>query len=222
MRALHVNLLTFTKIYTGDNMKIKNILKSLLPPKIIKNGENNIIKISKSAYIRKVKISVYGNNNIIEIGDNTYLHKVNIKIGFGNCPINNCTIRIGEKTSFNSTDIQLGESGSSLIIGDDCMFSFDIEITCSDTHSVLDMEGNLINKGENITIGNHVWVGKEVKILKNTAIADNCIIAQNSIVTKKFDTRNAVIAGNPAKVVKENINWVKDRPQWILNSKREN
>ena len=92
------------------------------------------------------------------------------------------------------------------------MFSFNIEITCTDTHSVLDMEDNIINKGENIIIGNHVWVGKEAKILKNTKIADNCIVAQNSIVTKKFDTNNAVIAGNPAKIVKENITWSNIRP----------
>ncbi len=197
-------------------------LKQINSLSIIDNGENNTIKILPSVYTRKVKIKIFGNNNTVEISDNSYLHNVHIRIGFPDCPIDNCLVKIGADTSFNSTEIQLGESESSVIIGDNCMFSFNIEITCTDTHSVLDLEGNLLNRGENITIGNHVWVGKEAKILKNTSISDNCIVAQNSIVTKKFDTKNAVIAGNPAKIVKENINWVKTRPQLISNSKREN
>ena len=197
-------------------------LKQINSLSIIDNGENNTIKIPPSVYTRKVKIKIFGNNNTVEISDNSYLHNVHIRIGFPDCPIDNCLVKIGADTSFNSTEIQLGESESSVIIGDNCMFSFNIEITCTDTHSVLDLEGNLLNRGENITIGNHVWVGKEAKILKNTSISDNCIVAQNSIVTKKFDTKNAVIAGNPAKIVKENINWVKTRPQFISNSKREN
>ena len=202
--------------------KLKKFLNKIIPDKIKMKGENNIVKIPPSVYRRNFSVKIYGNNNTVEISDNSYIHNVQIRIGFPNCPIDNCLVKIGANTSFNSTEIQLGESNSSVIIGDNCMFSFEIEITCTDTHSVLDLNGNLINKGENITIGNHVWVGKEVKILKNTSIADNCIVAQNSIVTKKFDIKNAVIAGNPAKVVKENINWVKDRPQWILNKKGEN
>ena len=203
-------------------LMLKRFINKLIPDDIKISGKNNNIKISQSSYRRKFSLKIYGNNNTVEIGDNSYLHNVKIRIGFPDCPIENCLVKIGAKTSFNSAEIQLGESESSIIIGDNCMFSFNIEITCTDTHSVLDLEGNLLNRGENITIGNHVWVGKEAKILKNTSISDNCIVAQNSIVTKKFDTKNAVIAGNPAKIVKENINWVKTRPQLISNSKREN
>ena len=188
-------------------LMLKRFINKLIPDDIKISGKNNNIKISQSSYRRKFSLKIYGNNNTVEIGDNSYLHNVKIRIGFPDCPIENCLVKIGAKTSFNSAEIQLGESESSIIIGDNCMFSFNIEITCTDTHSVLDMEDNIINKGENIIIGNHVWVGKEAKILKNTQIADNCIVAQNSIVTKKFDTKNAVIAGNPAKIVKENITW---------------
>ena len=101
------------------------------------------------------------------------------------------------------------------------MFSFDVEIACTDTHAITDLEGNLINIGKRIEIGSHVWICKEVKILKNTKIPNNCIVAQNSIVTKKFDKENCVIAGNPAKVVKENINWSRTRPEKFIGAKNE-
>ena len=44
-------------------------------------------------------------------------------------------------------------------------------------------------------------------ILKGVTIGDNCIIGAGSIVTKPFDKGNVIIAGVPAKIVKENINW---------------
>lgn len=185
-------------------------------------GKNNKIDIKKPIFFRKSKIRIYGNNNTILIDEHAYLHNVTVRIGFPDCPINNCNIVIGKKTGFNSADIQLGESGSSLTIGDDCMFSFNVEITCTDTHSITDLEGNLLNIGKNIEIGSHVWGCKEIKILKNTKIPDNCIIAQNSIVTKKFEKQSCVIAGNPARIVKENIYWHRERPEHFRRKNENN
>lgn len=67
-------------------------------------------------------------------------------------------------------------------------------------------------KGENIIVGNNVLVCKNVTFMKNTKVPNGCIVAQGSIVTKKFDKENSVIAGNPAKIVKENIYWDRTRP----------
>ena len=193
-----------------------NILKNLFSRFTVsikeKGGKNNI-NISPKAYLRKVRIKIYGQNNTLIIEDNAYLHNVYIRVGFPDCHINNCIIKIGNNTSFNSADIQLGESESSLIIGNDCMFSFNVEITCTDTHSIFDNENNLLNTGKEIIIGSHVWVCKNTLILKNTKIPDNCIVAQGAAVTKKFEIPNAVIAGNPARIVKQNINWSRIRPE---------
>lgn len=187
--------------------------KSLFSNRFVIKGCENKLNIAKSAYLRKSKIKIYGNNNLVEIDENCYLHNFYLRIGFPDTPINDCVVKIGSSTTFNSCDIQLGESSSSLLIGNDCMFSFDVEIACTDTHAITDLDGNLLNLGKSIEIGTHVWVCKEVKILKNTKIPNNCIVAQNSIVTKKFDKENCVIAGNPAKVVKEKINWHRKRTE---------
>ena len=195
-------------------MDLKSFLnKFVIKPKINVEGQNNKIEISEKAYLRKVKINIFGNNNSVTISDRVYLHNTRIDIGFSDCPINNCRVFIGRKTSTNGLYICLGESDSEVSIGEECMISFDVEMSCTDTHSITDLNGNLLNKGEFIHIGSRVWICKNTTILKNTEIKDDCVVAQNSIVTKCFETSNCVIAGNPAKIVKEGIKWSAQRPE---------
>lgn len=191
------------------------INKYILKPKIKTIGSENNVDISKSAYLRKVRINIYGNNNTVIISDGVYLHNTKIDIGFSDCPINGCKVFIGQKTTSNGLYICLGESNSELLIGDGCMISFDVELSTTDTHSITDLEGNLLNRGHFIHIGSRVWICKNTTFLKDTEVKDDCVIAQNSIVTKCFETSNCVIAGNPAKVVKEGIKWSKTRPEKV-------
>jgi len=179
-------------------------------------GKNNVIQYENKTYFRKVKIKIFGNNNTVKIKNGAYLHNVKMQIGFKDAPINNCSIIIGKNSSINGCSMFLGESKSKILIGNDCMFSFNIEINCTDTHSIFDENGKLINQGESIVIGDKVWICKNVTFMKNTNIPNGCIVAQGSIVTRKFDKENCVIAGNPAKVVKENIHWSRIRPNNFL------
>lgn len=56
--------------------------------------------------------------------------------------------------------------------------------------------------GKSIEIGKNVWIGTRVIILPGVNIGDNCIIGANSVITKSFPD-NKIIAGNPAKIIKE-------------------
>lgn len=60
---------------------------------------------------------------------------------------------------------------------------------------------SLYSKGP-VIIGDNVWVGAGSCILPNVTIGNNCIIGANSVVTKSFPD-NCVIAGNPAKIIKQ-------------------
>ena len=63
---------------------------------------------------------------------------------------------------------------------------------------------NIYSANAPIIIGENVWIGTNARIQKGVTIGDNAIIAANSVVTKNVPA-NAIAAGNPAKIVKENI-----------------
>ena len=59
----------------------------------------------------------------------------------------------------------------------------------------------LHSKGK-VHIKENTWICDSCVILPGVTIGSNCIVAAGSIVTKSFDVDGAVIAGNPAKIVK--------------------
>lgn len=109
------------------------------------------------------------------------------------------------------TDLAVIE-GKCISIGEDCLFSDDIEFRVGDSHSILDYKTrNRLNPSKDITIGKHVWIGHGVKILKGTAVSNNSIIATGAIQTGKQYPNNVIIGGIPAKVLKEGIDWCPER-----------
>ena len=61
----------------------------------------------------------------------------------------------------------------------------------------------LTSKGE-VIIGKNVWIGDKVTILGGVHIGDNVIVGANAVVTKDIPS-NCIVAGCPAKVMKELI-----------------
>ena len=194
---------------------------------LIVDGSNNTIKVKIKerqdieTFLKRdgLFISVVGQNNTIDLGligycVNPQLNITGLQIyiggaadGFINPDLPRYASNCNVGTVFCGTRIYLQDDNSSVTVGKNCMFSWGIDVWCTDVHTILDMDGNITNYGKNIEIQDHVWVGKDSKIGKNTKISKDSIIGWNSVVTKKFDQTNVVIAGNPAKIVKEGINW---------------
>lgn len=94
-----------------------------------------------------------------------------------------------------------------IIIGDGCALSWGVELLDSDFHQYIDSNGTLSTLSKAIFIEDDVWVGSNVKVLKGVRIPRGCIIAAGSVVTKSFNEPNCLIGGNPARVIKKDINW---------------
>lgn len=99
-------------------------------------------------------------------------------------------------------------------IGNDCLVVHGVSIRSGDGHTIYDINSKLIlnNANSEIIIGNHVWIGRHVSILKNAAIPSNTIVGMNSMVTKEFVSENCILAGSPAKIIKEKVNWSMKSP----------
>ncbi|MBM7456315.1 acetyltransferase-like isoleucine patch superfamily enzyme [Oceanisphaera litoralis] len=98
-------------------------------------------------------------------------------------------------------------SRKKITIGKDTLMAWDSLITDADHHHILDKKGHIINKPQEVNIGDHVWIGARAMILKGVSVPDNCVVGAQSLVTRTFNETNCIIAGNPAKAIKKDINW---------------
>ena len=170
------------------------------------HGRYNIICVGDKSKLSGCKFVFKGNNNVIRIGNNCQLSKTTFWIsGNGNC------IEIGNKTTVGNNCQFATLEGTNIKIGEDCMFSHDIYVRTSDSHSILDKDNNRINQSQSISIGNHVWVGLQALILKGSEISDNSVVAARAIVSKKFNEEGCLLVGAPAKIIKEEINWSREK-----------
>jgi len=98
---------------------------------------------------------------------------------------------------YNCTILDMAE----VRIGDDCMIAPNVGIYTAG-HSVEPKDRNKSGYGIPITIGNNVWIGGSCVILPGVNIGDNSIVAAGSVVTKDVPA-NTIVAGNPAKIIKQ-------------------
>lgn len=94
-----------------------------------------------------------------------------------------------------------------IVFGDDVLISWDTLIMDCDFHKIYDERDQVINENSPVIIGNKVWIGCRCLILKGVSIPDGAVIAASSTVNKTIDNPSSIIAGSPAKTVKENISW---------------
>lgn len=87
--------------------------------------------------------------------------------------------------------------------GSDIQLSWGNVIMDSDTHAIYDKDGKIINLPKSVFLDNKIWTGCNVLILKGIHIPSNCVIGANSILSINSFNPNSIIAGCPAKSIKE-------------------
>lgn len=214
---------------------ITTIKKKTFPytPVIDYNGDNTVVvytpdgeKRVNPEFLDGISLTFIGRANRLEIHEPCRFKHVCLVIGNASRVIfkqntilsldtfidNQSDLQIQEGTSVNGTVIRMAEGHRNFLsIGKDCMLSDEILFRPSDGHVILDKTTKeLLNKPQGITIGDHVWVRQRVVFLKGASVADNSVVGASSVVTKHFKEKNIIIAGNPAKKIRENIEWKRD------------
>jgi acetyltransferase-like isoleucine patch superfamily enzyme len=165
------------------------------------------------------------------------IHRGIIRIGHGNIPIfdrkksrtiwdvsgtvifkGSCVFGHGSKISVTGTLI-IGDdfeiSAESRVVatkrvefGNSVLLSWDCQIMDCDFHD-LKIDGQWHERQGAIIIGNHNLLYSGVRVFKNTVLGDNNVVAASSLLNKNYNCSNSLLAGVPAKIVKENIDWKK-------------
>ena len=177
----------------------------------IPSNKNTIIIDDNIDYQSIIHIKVFGDNNHILIKNCNA--RISLLMGTDDGrAIHNSSFEFGESYSGNTNYIMM-EDNTHIKIGDNCMFSTGIMFRCTDDHAIIDIRTkNVINKANSIEIGDHVWLGMNSTVLKNSKVANGCVVGLNTVVAGKFEKENCVLVGNPARIVRENIEWDGARP----------
>lgn len=169
-------------------------------------GDNNDIIIGNSVSLRGVSFFIRGSGNRIMVGDSCSGIYTQFHI-----EQDDNEILIGNGTTMHGRGHQVihlaVDEGSRIVIEEDCMLAHSTQIRSTDSHSIVDLEGNRLNHAKDVVIGPHCWIGLQCIILKGTHIPGHCVVAAGSVCSKTYPESNCVIAGNPAKVVKHNVDW---------------
>lgn len=164
------------------------------------SGKGNKI-ISNCANWSNSEICIKGDNNIIVLSEDVELRSAHIIIRG-----TDCSILIGKNTTTGGVRIVNVGADCSITIGENCLFADNIELWASDTHSIYDAKGDMINSERSITIGNNVWLGSHVIVLKGISVGDGSVIGMGSVVTKNVPA-HVVSVGNPNRTVRSGVSW---------------
>jgi len=145
----------------------------------------------------------YRNRTILEV-DGELIFNGSANIGHGS--------KLVIKGELNLGDNFLITAESSIIcmekitFGRDNLLSWNILIMDSDFHKIYEND-KLINADQSIEFGDHNWIGCGCTILKGTKVLSNCVIGANSLLNTRYNSTYSILAGNPARTIKNNITW---------------
>lgn len=161
-------------------------------------GKNNILfcdgAIFENSYLR-----FGGDHSVVYFEKSKHPLKVETRTGFDS------TLFFGRDNYINQKIYLYATERKNIIVGNECLFSFNVYLYTCDPHVLYDFSGKRINQSKSILVGDHVWIGQNSLILKGTSLGSGCVVGGNSVITAGTKKSNCVYAGNPAKKVKSDV-----------------
>ena len=177
---------------------ITQLIGKFLPRLIADIGNNSCIKGRIEKREKSAKVSI-GSDSLIAGTLVVEAAESHIKIGKN--------VYIGASTIIDCLD--------TVIIEDDVLISYQVIIMDSDNHSLRASERiKDLNRWRNksydwshvnhapVTICTKAWIGARAIICKGVTIGEGAIVATGAVVTKNVSPYT-IVAGNPARVVRE-------------------
>ncbi|MDE7263597.1 MAG: sugar O-acetyltransferase [Anaeroplasmataceae bacterium] len=107
-------------------------------------------------------------------------------------------IKVGKNVFINSGCCFQDQGG--IEIGDNVLIGQQVIIATINHDLNPSKRGNMFPAP--VKIGNNVWIGSHATILSGVTIGDGVVIAAGAVVTKNIP-KNVVVAGVPAKIIKQ-------------------
>lgn len=180
--------------------KIYNFLRKFkIPPTLV-----SLQRIYPNATISENLILHINDFEEIVLSEGVQLSDYTLIIVDNRFSENKSKISIGKGTyvgEFNNFRV----GGADLLIGENCVISQHITIITSNHDIKKDV---LINKQpwemKPVIIGDDVWIGANSIILPGISVGNGAVIGAGSVVTKDVP-EDAIVVGNPAKIIKYRI-----------------
>lgn len=182
------------------------MLKEQFPNGLYEDRRGNKIYFDLSLS-DKVIVSFQGSGNVLRIGQNVTVGNLYIRFG------NNGVCSIDENTEIIGANIYVAEA--KVEIGKDCLFSTQVILRTHDAHHIFDIHTHKrINYSKDIVVGDNVWIAYHATLLGGASIGTGSVVGTNAVTSSQFGDHK-VIAGSPAKVIRENICWSRDNTEYF-------
>lgn len=154
-----------------------------------------------------------GEKNVLTIDSDVVIGSLYIEFGNrGYCSIGRNTRIIGAYFCVSDAEVKIGR---------DCLLSSEVILRTHDSHHIFDLNSHeRINYAQDITIEDNVWLAHGGALLGGAKIGTGSVVGTGAVTSSQFGS-HMIIAGCPAKVIRENICWSKDSTEYFNHSTLE-
>ncbi len=182
------------KIIENTLQKSRVLFYSILSTITIKAQKNQPVLANGEGTI------VIGKNVVFGV---RYASDYYTKYAYLNARTKTSYIEIGDHCMMNN-NLSIISDGMCIIISQKCLIGSNVQILDSDFHELnpQDRFGGKDVKKKDVYIEENVFIGNNVTILKGVRIGKNSVLGNGAVVTKDIP-ENVVVAGNPAKIIRQ-------------------